>query len=87
MKPTSTDSRYVIVGRCAKCWDTCRSRLVFYPELTVRETLHYFVHLKGAAKARADELLALVGMSAHSKTRVRGLSGGMKQRRYFETII
>lgn len=53
----------------------------FYPQLTVWETLEYFAHLKGVERpARLAELLEIVGLAEHRKTRTGGLSGGMRQR-------
>lgn len=53
----------------------------FYPRLTVWETLIYFGHLKGIhSRKRLEELLDLVGLTKRRKTRVQGLSGGMRQR-------
>lgn len=52
----------------------------FYPQLSVRETLTYFSHLKGTDKRRVDELLEVVGLDQAAKRKVHGLSGGMRQR-------
>lgn len=56
----------------------------YYPEFSGRDFLMYFSALKGlgkkAAKARTEELLELVGLSAVAKKKVKTYSGGMRQR-------
>lgn len=53
----------------------------FYPQFTVRETLDYFANLKGVDnRRRVDDLLETVGLAQRQGIKVRGLSGGMKQR-------
>lgn len=53
----------------------------FYPQFTVRETLGYFASLKGVpGRGRVSDLLETVGLAERSGTRVKALSGGMKQR-------
>ncbi len=54
----------------------------FYPWLTGRETLEYLGSRwsKGSKKARIDEMLNWVGLSAAAHRRVGGYSRGMRQR-------
>ncbi len=53
----------------------------FYPQLTVAETLRYFAGLKGVTDPRrAELLLETVGLAARRHSRVRSLSGGLRQR-------
>lgn len=54
--------------------------VMFYPQLTGRETLLHFARLKGAALAQVDELLEQVGLSAAASKRVKTYSKGMRQR-------
>jgi ABC-2 type transport system ATP-binding protein len=51
-----------------------------YDNLTAREFLGYFAALKGASRARVDEMLELVNLHNVAKRAVGGFSGGMKQR-------
>jgi ABC-2 type transport system ATP-binding protein len=55
-----------------------------YPNLTAQENLDFFGRLYSMPhrrlRARADELLALVGLTARSDERVDTYSGGMKRR-------
>ncbi|MGE5672379.1 MAG: ABC transporter ATP-binding protein [Mycobacterium leprae] len=53
----------------------------FYPQLTVWETIVYFAQLKGLqGMSRLNELLELTGLADRRGVRVKGLSGGMRQR-------
>ncbi|NLC09713.1 MAG: ABC transporter ATP-binding protein [Gammaproteobacteria bacterium] len=54
--------------------------VMFYPQLTGRETLQHFARLKGAPLAQVDELLAQVGLTAAATKRVKTYSKGMRQR-------
>lgn len=54
--------------------------VMFYPQLTGRETLQHFARLKGAPLAQVDELLAQVGLTAAASKRVKTYSKGMRQR-------
>jgi ABC-type multidrug transport system ATPase subunit len=54
--------------------------LAFYDDLTALETLRFFARLRRASLARADVVLAQVGLSEHASKTVRAMSGGMKQR-------
>jgi ABC-2 type transport system ATP-binding protein len=51
-----------------------------YERLSARENLAFSAQLYGAPDQRADELLALVGLSERARDRVQKLSNGMKQR-------
>jgi ABC-2 type transport system ATP-binding protein len=56
-----------------------------YPELTARQFLDYLALLKGmddrtARRRRVAELLELVALTAEADRRLRGFSGGMRQR-------
>ncbi|MDJ0921784.1 MAG: ATP-binding cassette domain-containing protein [Henriciella sp.] len=55
-----------------------------YKKMTPRQTITYFARLKGLsnrdAKARADELLDMMGLGEFAKTRVSRLSKGMSQK-------
>lgn len=54
--------------------------IMFYPQLTGAETLHYFARLKGASNNQVEILLEQVGLSAASNKRVKTYSKGMRQR-------
>ncbi len=54
--------------------------LAFYDDLGTRDTAVLFARLKRVPVARADEVLARVGLAEHGGKRVGALSGGMKQR-------
>lgn len=56
--------------------------IALYGELSARENLEFLARLYGvrSPRARADELLALVELSARGADRVSGYSGGMKRR-------
>ena len=55
-----------------------------YPDFTVQDYLLYMASLKGIrpvlAKARAEEMLRMTGMTQHRKLKMKALSGGMKRR-------
>jgi heme exporter protein A len=53
---------------------------LLYRELSARENLRYHARLHGVDFARAEELLAAVGMLARAEEPVRTLSRGMVQR-------
>ena len=53
---------------------------LLYPDLTARENLVFHARLHGVATARADELLAKVGLERRAGDPVRELSRGMVQR-------
>ncbi len=54
--------------------------VMFYPQLTGRETLHHFARIKGAALQQADDLLQQVGLAHAADRRVKTYSKGMRQR-------
>lgn len=54
--------------------------IMFYPQLSGRETLQHFARLKGASFSQADDLLEQVGLAAASHARVKTYSKGMRQR-------
>lgn len=54
--------------------------VMFYPQLTGRETLRYFARLKRAGCKQADDLLAQVGLDHAADRRVKTYSKGMRQR-------
>lgn len=56
-----------------------------YPDLTARQFLDYIALLKGmddrtVRRRRIGELLDVVALTAHADRRLRGFSGGMRQR-------
>lgn len=54
--------------------------VMFYPQLSGRETLEHFARLKGASTQQVGELLEQVGLTAASSKRVKTYSKGMRQR-------
>ncbi|PRB84240.1 ABC transporter ATP-binding protein [Pseudomonas sp. MYb185] len=54
--------------------------VMFYPQLSGRETLYHFARIKGAALQQADELLEQVGLAHAADRRVKTYSKGMRQR-------
>lgn len=54
--------------------------VMFYPQLTGRETLEHFARIKGASLAQVSALLEQVGLGAAAKERVKTYSKGMRQR-------
>lgn len=54
--------------------------VMFYPQLSGRETLEHFARLKGASAQQVGELLEQVGLTAASSKRVKTYSKGMRQR-------
>lgn len=54
--------------------------VIFYPQLSGRETLHHFARLKRAGKQQADDLLEQVGLADAACRRVKTYSKGMRQR-------
>src|SRR5690554_550885 len=45
-----------------------QENVMFYPQLTGRETLHHFARIKGAARQQADQLLEQVGLAQDRKS-------------------
>lgn len=54
--------------------------VMFYPQLTGRETLEHFARLKAAPRQQVNDLLEQVGLAAASSKRVKTYSKGMRQR-------
>jgi len=59
--------------------------LGLYPDLTARQFLDYMALLKGiddrkVRRRRIGEMLEVVALTAHADRRLRGFSGGMRQR-------
>ena len=54
--------------------------VMFYPQLTGKETLQHFARLKSAPLSQVGELLEQVGLSAAAGKRVKTYSKGMRQR-------
>lgn len=54
--------------------------VVFYDNLSGRETLKFYAGLKGVPGARCDDLLDRVGLGSAGTRLVRGYSKGMRQR-------
>lgn len=54
--------------------------IAFHPALSGREQLRHFARLRGETAARADDLLARVGLEKDADRRVRTYSKGMCQR-------
>lgn len=54
--------------------------LSFYDDMGALEMARYFARLKKAPSARAEAVIAEVGLAGHEGKRVGTLSGGMKQR-------
>ncbi|MQM27705.1 ABC transporter ATP-binding protein [Glycomyces albidus] len=52
----------------------------FFEFLSAREQIETFAELYGASKARAAEMLDLVGLTEHANVRCEKLSGGQQQR-------
>lgn len=57
-----------------------QENVMFYPQLSGRETLHHFARIKGAATRQADQLLEQVGLAHAADRRVKTYSKGMRQR-------
>ena len=54
--------------------------LALYPDLTGRENLRFFASLYGAARARVDHVLDVVGLADRAGDLAREYPGGMKRR-------
>ena len=54
--------------------------VMFYPQLTGRETLQHFARLKGASRQQTKELLQRVELEAAADRKVKTYSKGMRQR-------
>ncbi len=66
-------------------------RFSLYGDLTVRENLHFFAEVRGLPRseweARAEEILAFVGLDDFADRRAEALSGGMKQKLGLATAL
>lgn len=62
----------------------CPQHLALYEELSALDNLHFFGGMVGlsrsAARARAAEILELIGLTERARDRVSTFSGGMKRR-------
>jgi len=58
--------------------------LAIYPDLNARENLHFFARLYGLspalARARVDEVLAVIGLTDRAREQTKSFSGGMQRR-------
>jgi ABC-type multidrug transport system ATPase subunit len=54
--------------------------LAFHDDVRLGSAMSFFAGLRRASPARAAQSLDAVGLTGHSRKRVRDLSGGMKQR-------
>lgn len=54
--------------------------VIFYPQLSGRETLRHFARIKSASLSQVDQLLEQVGLGAAAHRRVKTYSKGMRQR-------
>lgn len=61
--------------------------VVFYDNLSGRETLAFFAELKGTGTGEVDALLERVGLAAAAGRPVRGYSKGMRQRLGFAQAL
>ena len=83
---TPTEGQVQVLGGTPNTPDIRRQlgylpeNVMFYPQLTGRETLHHFARIKGAAGQQADELLEQVGLAHAVDRRVKTYSKGMRQR-------
>ena len=58
--------------------------LAIYPDLSARENLQFFARMYGlapaAARARVDEVLAVIGLTGRAREQTKNFSGGMQRR-------
>ncbi len=59
----------------------------FGSQLTAKETLYFYAALKNVSKARAEELLSLVGLKEVKNKKVSSFSKGMRQRLLFAQAL
>lgn len=52
----------------------------FHPGLTCRQVVRFYARLRRQSRARADEMLAVMGLEAEAEKSTRLLSGGLRQR-------
>ena len=83
---TPSEGQLRVLGQAPNAADVRRrmgylqENVMFYPQLTGRETLHHFARIKGAALQQADQLLEQVGLAHAADRRVKTYSKGMRQR-------
>lgn len=51
-----------------------------YDDLSVRQNIRYFAHLRGASRRNADRVMELVRLESQSERQVSDLSGGQRSR-------
>jgi len=54
--------------------------VAFHPGLTCRQVVRFYARLRRQSLARADEMLAVMGLEAEAEKPTRLLSGGLRQR-------
>jgi ABC-2 type transport system ATP-binding protein len=71
-------------GRVREIIGVCPQNLALYEELSALDNLRFYGGMVGLnrrqAHARADEILALIGLTERATSRVATFSGGMKRR-------
>lgn len=68
-------------GKSARQWiGYVPQEIGFYDDLGVHEAVRFFARLKALGRINVGATLERVGLSGHSRKRIRELSGGMKQR-------
>ena len=87
IRPSTGTLRVLDRNPGARDFDAAKRRIGFLPEqvlfhgaLTGRETLRFYVRLKGAETRQLDELLDRVGLAHAADRRVATYSKGMRQR-------
>lgn len=81
-----TQGLVTVLGKDAQHPDVRRQlgylpeNVMFYPQLTGRETLQHFARLKHADARQVEELLSQVGLQHAADRRVKTYSKGMRQR-------
>lgn len=83
---TPSDGRVTVLGREVQDQEMRRQlgylpeNVMFYPQLSGRETLQHFARIKGAPQQQPDTLLEQVGLAHAADRRVKTYSKGMRQR-------